>query len=526
VKDSEATPATASRQFTLVIGTTLSTGTNNSQLSGNYAFLIDGFGAGNTSGAVTGFAAIGSLNANGAGVLSGVAYANTTSGVQTAVTVTGSYTLGSSGRGFMVLTSGGSTNVYTIAAANLVSGVAQSFSISEFDNTTGATGTTNATGVAKLQTTSAFAASTLTGTFAFGLTGESPCSSCVTPAPLYGPLAAVGIFTANGVSTIGSGQEDAAAYGANYTGITLTGTFTAPSTTTGIGTLHFTTTGTTFSAPPADFAYVIVSASEMLLMSSDTHATTALLSGDAQLQKQTTYSATSLSGTMIGYESQGNGGNGSNAYPTALNAILTDLAITGSGTATFAQDANRAGTFSSTAISPVSITYTTASTGRTAIATGGTSNQVLYLYNTGTGFALDQAAGTAYPALIQYQQQVVVSPYPVLLSGPYAAFTVPTPAPATDTSGIYTFALNNGGVDAGISGDLSTSLDSSSTAGTLSYAQAASYLYTESSTSRHVVTLSGSTTTQMVLYGINSGLAVAIPATATTVPTVTVVQPY
>jgi hypothetical protein len=151
---------------------------------------------------------------------------------------------------------------------------------------------------------------------------------------------------------------------------------------------------------------------------------------------------------------------------------------------------------------------------------------VLYLYNTGTGFALDQAASTAYPALIQYQQQVAVSPYPVLLSGPYAAFTVPAADPATDTTGIYTFAPNSGGVDASISGDLSTSLDSSSTAGALSYGQTAAYLYTEGSTGRHVVTLPGSTTAQIVIYGINSGLGVAIPATATATPTVTLMQLY
>ena len=526
VKDTEATPATASRQFTLAIGTTLGVGANNSLLSGRYAFLINGFDVGSTAGAVNGFVVMGSLSANGAGAITGTEYTNAPSGVQAAVAITGSYALNSDGRGFMVLTAGTATNIYTIAAAGRSSGIAQSFSLSEFDNSTGTAGAANATGVAKLQTTSAFTATTLNGAFAFGLSGESPCSSCITPAPLYGPVASVGVFTANGVSTISSGQEDAAAYGTNYTGITLTGTFTPPSATTGIGTLHFATTGTLFSAPPADFDYVIVSSTEVLLMSSDTHATTALLAGDAQLQRQTSYSAASLSGTIIGYESQANGGNGTSSYPTALNAILTDLAITGSGTASIAQDANRAGTFTSTAVSPSAITYTTATTGRTAVTTGAASNQVVYLYNTGTGFGLDMAASTAYPALIQYQQQTVVTPYPVLLSGSFAAFTSPTSAPATDVSGMYNFVLNTGGVDSGISGALSTSLDSSSTAGMLSYGQASSYLYTESSTSRHSVALPGSTTPQTIIYGINGSLAAAIPATATTTPTVTVLQLY
>jgi len=526
VKDSEATPATASRQFTFSIGTTLATGVNNAQLSGRYAFLLNGFNVGSGSGAVYGFATLGSLSANGAGGLSGTEYNNAPSGVQSAVSVSGSYTLGADGRGFMVLTAGSNTNVYTIATANLSGGIAQSFAITEFDNSSGVAGAMNATGVGKLQNSAAFAASAVSGTFAFGVSGESPCSTCVTPTPLYGPIDAVGLFTANGVSTISGGQEDAAAFGTNYAGVTLTGSFTAPSATTGIGTLHFVTVGTLFSAPPADFTYAMVSANEMLLMSSDTHATTALLSGDAQLQKQASYSASSLSGSMIGYESQGNGGNGATVYPATLNAILTDLTITGSGTATLAQDANRAGTFSSTASSPVALTYMTATNGRTAITTGGASNQVLYLYNTDTGFALDQAATTAYPALVQYQQQVATAPYPVLLSGSFAAGTVASPAPATDVSGLYNFVLNNGGVNGGISGDLSTVLDSSSTAGSLQYDQSGSFLYTESASSRHVMTLSGSTSAQTIIYGINSGLAVAIPATATTIPSVTVLQLY
>jgi hypothetical protein len=166
-----------------------------------------------------------------------------------------------------------------------------------------------------------------------------------------------------------------------------------------------------------------------------------------------------------------------------------------------------------------------ASNGRSLIVTGA-ANQVLYLYNTDSGFALDQAATSGYPALLQYQQQVATAPYPVLLNGPYAALTVPSSVAATDASGIYTFALNSGGVDSTISGDLTTTLDSSSTAGSLKYGQASSLLYVESSTGRQPATLSGSTVPQVIVYGINSGLAAAIPATATATPTVTLLQIY
>jgi hypothetical protein len=527
VKDSESTPVTASRQFTLTIGTTLAIGANNAMLSGSYAFLLQGFNVGSTSGAAYGTAAIGSLTLNGSGGVTGTEYTNTPTGTQSAVTVSGTYTLGASGKGLMVLTAGATTTVFTIVAANPAAAIAQSFYLGEFDNATGATGAANASGVARLQTTAAFSAATLNGTFAFGLSGESPCSSCVTPAPLYGPVVAVGTFTANGVATVATGQEDAAAYGTNYTGITLAGAFTAPSAGTGIGTLHLASVGTLFSASPANYVYVIVSANEFLLMSSDTHASNALLAGDAQLQRQSSYSATSLSGTLIGYESQGNGGNGATMYPAALNAILGNITTTGSGTATLAQDANRAGVFSSTAGTPVAITYTTATSGRTAITTNGTSNQVLYLYNTNAGFALDQAAATAYPALIQYAQLVTnAAPLPIILSGPFAAAGAPSAVATTTTTGLYTFALNTGGVDTFLTGTLATSLDTSSTNGTLALNQPGSLLYSETANNRLTITASGSNTVLSVVYGITGSSAVAIPATATTTPVVTLLQLY
>ena len=72
------------------------------------------------------------------------------------------------------------------------------------------------------------------------------------------------------------------------------------------------------------------------------------------------------------------------------NAILYELTNSSAGTATLSQDANRAGTFATTAATAV--TYVTATNGRTVVTTGGTSNQVVYLYNTGAGFGIDQAA--------------------------------------------------------------------------------------------------------------------------------------
>jgi hypothetical protein len=521
VADSQSTPATASRSFTLTVGTTLSAGAGNAMLNGSYAFLLQGYKNGAATGTVSGTAAIGSLTANGSGVITGIQDINSPTGVTSSVAVSGTYSVGTDGRGLMVLTAGATTSVYALAASNLSGAIAQSIAITEFDNSTGAAATTNAAGFAKLQTATAFNAASVKGAYAFGLSGESPCASCATGVKL-GPLAAVGVFTADGISAVSAGSEDAGAYATNYTGVTFTGSYTAPSTTTGRGTLTVINTGTLFPAAPVSYTYVVVNAGELLLMSNASHATTSLLAGDARLQTTTGYTAASLTGAVVGYESQGSGGDGATIAPSALNATLSRLAFTGSGTATLAQDSNRAGTFSTTAATAV--TYTTATTGRSLITTGGASNQVLYSYAGAAGFALDQAATGTYPALITYESQVAVAPYPPLLSNAYAASTLATAAPATDVSGSYVFLLSSGGVNSTLNGTLATTLDSSSPAGTLALGTTSSLLFLEDTTGRLTTNANGSSAVQGVVYGISSTRAVAISTGASSTPIVTVLQ--
>ena len=522
VADSQAKPATASGSFTLAVGSTLPAGSGDAMLNGNYAFLLQGFENGSATGAVSGFATIGSLSAKGSGTLAGVEDINTPSGAQLAIAVTGSYTLGSDGRGFMELTAGATTNIYVIAASNLTSGVAQSIGITEFDNAADGSGTANASGYGKLQTATAFLAASVKGTYAFGFSGESPCTSCATGVKL-GPLAAVGAFTADGVSAISAGAEDAGAYATNYAGVTFSGTFTTPSSSTGRGTIHVTTAGTLFTAPPVDYTYVVVNAGELLMMSNDSHASTSLLAGDVRGQTVTSYTAASLTGALIGYESQGSGGDGSSTLPQTTNAKLSRLAITGSGTASLAQDSNVAGTLNSTVATAV--TYTTSSTGRTAITTNGTSNQVLYPYAANAGFGLDQAPSSGYPGLITYEHQVSTVPtLPPLPAGSYGAYSLSSAAPTTDESGAYVFALSTGGVDSSFNGALTTTLDSSSTGGVLTLGSSASYLFLEDNTGRITLNASGSSSILGVIYAITSTRAASIPASSATAPIVTILQ--
>ncbi len=516
VKDSQATAATTSRSYTLAIGTALASGTNNALLNGPYAMLLRGQSNSVATGAMPGVALIGSLKADGAGNLSGELQTNASSGVTSVLATTGTYTLGADNRGLMVLTNTQGTFVYSIAASNVQSSIARSLAVSEFDNASGAAGTTNLTGFAKYQTAASFNAAGLKGTYAFGLSGESPCAACASGVKL-GPLAAVGTLTSDGTAVLSAGAMDAGAYGTSYSGITFTGIYASNSSTTGRGAMHLVLTGTSFAGAPVDFVYYIVNGNEFLWMSSDSHASSALLAGDAQLQTVTSYTAATLTGSMIGYEAQAANGDGSTTLPSATNAVLTRVAFASSGTATVAQDANRAGTLTST--SAASATYTTATNGRTVLG-----SQVLYPFAANAGFALDPASTTSYPALITYEAQTATSTLPPVLSGTFGAFTLASPAPATLSSGDFAWTLSTGGVNTSLNGTLTTTLDSSSPAGALALGTSNSLIYLEDTNGRITLNANGSSTVVGVAYAITASRAVSITASTAATPVVSVSQ--
>jgi hypothetical protein len=519
--------ATVTQPLTLAIGTTLPAGAGNAQLTGTYAFQLSGKLSGSTAGQVYSFAAVGSLAANGSGAVTGVEDINAPTGSQLAVATTGTYSLGTDGRGFLVLTAGSSTTVYSIAASAAVSGISPSFTISEFDNSTGSGSV--ASGSATLQTTSAFAVATLKGTFAFGMSGESPCSTCATAVRL-GPIVAVGIFTADGVSAISGGNEDSSEYGKNYSGVTITGTFTAPSTTTGRGTLTLKPAGTNFIAPPAAFTYVIVNANQLLLLSTDSHATTAMLYGEARLRQQTTYSTANFSGVSIAYESKADGGDGVTVYPTTLDAYVAAMTNLTAGSDTYQVDSNVAGVY--TAGPANALTYTMPTTpvassvnGRFQVSTDVGTAHLLYLYDIGSGYALDPASTGNYPGLVRYELQVPVgSAQEPLLVGSYSTGNIATPVATTMATGEDRFTFITGGVDGNIGGKIAATTDGSSVAGVLTLGQVANSTYSEDNTGRFSLSDATTAATNGVAYAITGARGVSIPTTSDATPVVTILQ--
>jgi hypothetical protein len=310
----------------------------NASLSGPFAFSYTGSDGG-------GFLAVaGSFQTDGAGhITSGMQDINSGFSIFTNVSITGTYTVRSDGRGSATLnSSAGNTTIDFVIVAG---GHAL---ITRFDaNATGS-------GTIDQQTTSAFSNATLAGTFAFNLSGVDAASN---------PLAVAGNFTSDASGTITSGVSDSNDSGAVTTNSPLTGTIPVNSNGRGAATVN-TTLGT------LTFAFYVVDATHLKLVEVDAAP---VLGGEA-FRQTGPFSAASVSGpfafTIAGADVLSGG-------PFAAGGVLT---ADGAGTVTSGtEDLNDAGTVTSN----VGLTgnYTMAANGRgtLTITTGsGTFNFVIY----------------------------------------------------------------------------------------------------------------------------------------------------
>ncbi len=307
--DSEGTPQTVSLPLVLLV--TYAVTATDAELTGPYAFLFQGYD--DTAAGVLAYqtATVGSLNADGAGVISaGELDANHQGSTATGNTVSsqkflGTYTLGADGRGSLTVSvlnadgtvAGTQTYALAIKAPASPATVATEGSLIEYDGNQ-VTGT-RGSGTLLAQTTAAFAGG-LNGSYAFGLQGDTPCLvSCALNLNLFGPVAEVGQFTtASGTVT---GTADANIAATNYPSSNLSGTFgTADSN--GRLSLSLTNASLPTGVSPTDYAVYVINANQAFVLSTDKHSAFVLLAGQAQLQTQATFSNVSESGPYVGYE--------------------------------------------------------------------------------------------------------------------------------------------------------------------------------------------------------------------------------
>ena len=230
-------------------------------LNGNYAFS---FTSDDASGPQFFF---GTFHANGSGLIdSGVEDIDTTNGVTTNVSLTGSYTIYPDGRGTLVLSPAGmnSTTFRFILASSGKRGL-----VIQFD------GLGTAAGSFEEQDSSAFNNGALNGNYVFRFNGVDS---------VFNPMGTVGLFVADGMGNITTGQEDQSDNGVVPPSPIALPPSSYQIASNGRGTV---TLGT------AMFAFYVVSAGKVNLIEIDSNPP---LAGVAERQAAQSFSLASLLG--------------------------------------------------------------------------------------------------------------------------------------------------------------------------------------------------------------------------------------
>src|SRR5882672_1721098 len=230
VKDSESPAVTQKVTYSITINSSgtltcpLTPGGSESFLSaGTYAAQFNGWN--DTKGM---FQATASFTSDGAGnIPNGVADSNGVGSTpQNLIMTAGCYNLGSDHRGKMIWNFGAGN---TVTFSFVMRADGKNGNLIEFDDANPATTPgSRGSGSIRLQDTTLFVATTLSGPWAFGVRGSDSGG---------GRVGSLGAFTLNGVSTLSGGAVDHSEAGTSLTGLTATGSFTAPDATHGRGTL-------------------------------------------------------------------------------------------------------------------------------------------------------------------------------------------------------------------------------------------------------------------------------------------------
>jgi hypothetical protein len=430
---------------------------NNSEVTGQYAFLIGGFddATGNQ------FAYIGSISVNGQGVITGgTEDINLPAGAQTAVTITGgSYTLGTDNRGTAIITTASGSSTFAFSAGTITSGVATKIHIIEFDDSNGTTGR-RGSGEAYLQNSAAFSVASLSGPFAFQLVGQD--------ATVGSRTVEVGGFTIASGSVTGTIDANDSSLGL-VMGTAFTSTVSSTSATSSAGRVTNVLTATV-SGEVSDQVGYIVSSGQVLLMTTDTETSSGLLNGQAMQQSTSTFGTSNLSGTVIQYDSAISTTTAGNGYvevgPMVFVFDNSTNPPTTSGTFNLefingSTPGELSGNFSG---------YTVATNGHVTL-TGATNLPDIWLVTTNEGFLMGTATvaspmgndGVINSGFIEPQETSTFSNSSI--SGNYF-FGLPQYQPVTSGTVISGIATSTG------NGTVNVTTDSSSSTGTLTTGQA------------------------------------------------------
>jgi len=308
VEDSNSTKSTP-QALSIVIDP--GTAITNSLFSGAYSFLFHGFDSGGN------VEIAGNFLANGAGTISGGQLDSNRSGgtlgIFTGSTFTGSYSVGSDGRGTMQLIT--TNNKGAMSTTNYLLAEDSGGNFHMIENDTIGTPQTHGSGIIK-PVVGALSGASFSGNYVFELDGQDNQGKSEV---------IVGVTHADGVSQLTPGMFDVNDAGTYSPAVAVTGSFSVGSNNDK-GVLFLTYQLPASAQVIAEYTFYFVSANDIFLMAIDpTDATHPRLGGEMILQQASTvFDATSLHGTSV---VTGSGLDGSNA--SVLAGLLTGMTTPG-----------------------------------------------------------------------------------------------------------------------------------------------------------------------------------------------------
>jgi hypothetical protein len=460
--DSETPPETATMTYTVSVVANSNIIANNLLVAGPFAFLFRGFGKAAASPEFPEIL-IGAFTADGKGTISAGTFDSNSNSLKSDQSFTGSYTMGSDGRGSMTWSipgAGGTTLTLTFqmaldAESNLI--------FTEQDNSGN-----RGTGIIKQQSTTTFTAGVFSGDYSFLWPGFDVNGK---------PTATVGKFRSDGASQITAASADVNDAGTVTSFAAISGSF-SNLTANGRASMAL------FLTPNTDgFTFYLVSPDEAFFVSTQTSVTaqngtvtvTNLppFGGVARRQSGGPFANASLNGNYVvtgsGLDTSGN----SSVFGSLFLFTPTN---SGAGTITAqAFDQNDGGSVSS-ALPPLG-KFVVQGTGRTTLSQTTNRMGTAYLISPSEAFFIGaDAAATA--GRIQLQTGASFSAASVqgqyTLGGPFL-----TDAQSTALSGV---------ASADGAGNITGTTDSEDGGGTIGTGQALAATYTVASNGRGVVT--------------------------------------
>jgi hypothetical protein len=425
VEDANSTKS-ALQSLSIVINT--GTASSNTLLSGSYSFLFHGFDsggnvemAGNFTASGTGTIQGGQLDSNRSGG---------TLGVFTGSQFTGTYTIGSDGRGTMQWITTNSKGA--MSTTNYVLAEDSGGNFHMIENDTLGTPQTHGSGIIKPVVGGALTAAAFSGNYVLELDGQDNLGKSEV---------IVGVAHADGVSQVTPGMFDVNDGGTYSPAVAFTATFAVGSSNNkGLLFLTYQIPG---SAPvTTQYTFYFVSANDIFLMAiTPTDALDPRLGGEMFLQQPgAAFDATALSGISV---ATGSGLDGSNG--TVLVGLLTG---DGTSVASVSYDQNDGGAVTANNTATGSYVADPSGNGRMAFTGLGARFAAAYLTGPNQGLLIGSDAAVTYGFL---DAQTSTAPFSTTsIQGGYTLSAETTLDPATLNISGQLNSLNGNGSMTGI----------------------------------------------------------------------------